>query len=211
MTGSITGHFYSNFFIIYTFNKSMKVSLFNKVLFSHTHRPNIVVDKKLIRGSCVSNPFELYSLKKDGVNQIIDLRCLSVEKIQIIPFFIEKMFCKMLGIKHINIKYNHKLTDIPDMNFFKQINNLIVNNPQKTYIHCRHGKRRTGICVAVFEMFNTKKQKSDILYNLYNIGFKELVTHDKKTPKHINKRLLDIYNNFLKKFYPEEQCINLNI
>lgn len=189
----------------------MKITLFDKNIFSYTNRPKYNVDNKLIRGSCEANPFELYKLKKSGVSQIIDLRCSNVEKFQIPSIILEKFICKLLNIEYTNLKYNHKLTKIPDIDFFEHINCLIKDNKQKTYIHCRHGKRRTGICVAVYEKFNTNKSKKDILNELYNIGFKELVTQDKKTPKHINKRLFDIYNNFLEKFYPEEPCIKLNI
>ena len=182
----------------------MQLRLFNKNnIFNTTTPTKYIVDKKLIRGDREANPFTLYQLKKNGVNQIIDLRCLSVEKKQAPHQILERLMCKALGIKYLNIKYNHKITNIPEMDFFENINNLIVNNPQKTYIHCRHGKRRTGICVAIYEKFHTSKSSKEIIDELYNIGFSEL-QNNKKIPEFIRIRLSNIYKNFIEKFYPNE-------
>ena len=139
----------------------MKMNLSDKTQFCAKSFTPIRVSSKLIRGQSVSNPITIYNMKKQGVNQIIDLRNLSTEKTQIIPIFFERLFCKIFKIKYINTKYSHKLEGMPSNSFFNNINNLILNNSEQTYIHCRHGKRRTGVCVAVFEMFHTDKNKSE--------------------------------------------------
>lgn len=162
------------------------------------------IDDKLIRGRSVSSPIHLYSLKKQGVTQIIDLRNKSTELSEILPQYIERFLCKIFNIHYINFRYNHKIDGLPNTNFFQQINEKITNNNGRTYIHCRHGKRRTGVCVAIYEKLYTNKSKKEILNELYYMGFSELYTKENHLPQRVFNRLTKIYNNFITAFYPEE-------
>lgn len=156
----------------------------------------IPVDNKLIRGRAVTCPYRLYKMKHEGITQIIDLRnSAHVES----P--IEKFFCKLIGIKYNNCKYPYRLNKLPDKSFFTNINNLIINNKGKTYIHCQYGKRRTGISVAIYEKEHTKKNKTEILTNLMNLGYMEI---ERKQKSYKIKKLKSILTDFLKKYYPEE-------
>lgn len=162
------------------------------------------VDDKLIRSRSVSSINDLNKLKKYGVTQIIDLRNPSTELSEIIPQILERIFCKLLKIDYNNFKYSHKLENIPSDDFFEKINNKIINNEGITCIHCRHGKRRTSVCVGVYEKEHTNKSKKEILDEVYNLGFKELHKNAKKVPSRVYNRLINIYNNFISKYYPEE-------
>ena len=156
--------------------------------------PKVInVDNKLCRGSAPINPRSLLKMKEQGINQVIDLRnsaCLLS--------FMEKLFCKILGLNYVNFKYPHRLDYVPPHDFFQKINEKITKNEGKTYIHCHYGKRRTGICVAIYEKEHTKKTKKDILKELIELGFKEVLSSG-KSKKQV--KLQKIYNDFLKKYF----------
>lgn len=148
------------------------------------------VGEKLLRGRAVSCPYRLYTMKKNGVNQIIDLRnAFSVQK------FFEKMFCKIIGIKYINQKYPHRLQSLPSEGFLKGIADTVANNPQQTYVHCQYGKRRTGIVVAYCEKVNAKKSNEEISENLFNICFSDVNPDSKR-----GKRYFKIMTEFVEKY-----------
>lgn len=167
----------------------------NNINFTARKLP-IKVDEKLLRGEAVTSPLKLYRLKKQGVTKIIDLRNSAfVER----P--LEKFFCKLFGIKYENHKYSFRLKTLPQSDFFESINNSIVKNQGKTYIHCQYGKRRTGICVAIYEKLNTNKKSDEIIDNMVHIGFKEIEKNmDTRKAKHVRCMLFDL----LKKYFPEQ-------
>jgi len=163
------------------------------------------VDEKLYRGESVSSPIKLYKLKNYGVNQIIDLRNHTTFS------FLEKFMCKILGINYNSVKYPRLNGNLPETDFFAGINNKILQNDGKTYIHCRHGRRRTSLCVAMYELLCTNKTKKQILENFYNGGFKNLCENTEKMKPHKFNRRIRIYNNFIKKYYPEEPELDYRI
>ena len=154
-----------------------------------------VVDKRLVRGRAVTCPFRLYKMQQAGITQVIDLRGSSYVKRPI-----EKFFCKMFGIKYNNLKYPLDSNVVPEHTFFEKVNNAIVNNNGKTYIHCGSGKKRTSVCVAVYEKSHTLKTDGEILSNILKMGFNEL-THGKHGSK--RDKLLYIFKDFAKKYFPE--------
>lgn len=151
-----------------------------------------VVDDKLIRGKAVTSPITIYKMKQSGINQIIDLRnTRSIKK------FLEILFCNIFKIKYKNFKYSHRLNYLPEKNFFEKINNTIVENNGKTYIHCQYGKRRTGVCVALYEKFFTSKENQEIINNMINIGFKDTIkTPDTKKSKKYTAIINDLINTY---------------
>lgn len=154
-----------------------------------------VVDEHLVRGRCVTNPFRLYSMKQEGINQIIDLRNTCYIKRPL-----EKFFCKLLDINYENFRYSYRNPELPSEDFFSRLNQKIIDNDGKTYIHCAHGKRRTGICVAIYEKFNTPKSDKDIIDNMIDLGFHEV---EDPTNTRKNKRIKTIYNNLIGQYFPE--------
>src|SRR5574344_1265488 len=80
----------------------MKINFLTHSKFNNFSKYQIKVDDKLSRGKAVTNPFKLRKMKKNGITQIIDLRNSSfVER----P--IERIFCKLLGIKYLKYKYHN--------------------------------------------------------------------------------------------------------
>ena len=136
------------------------------------------IDKKLMRGAPVASPIKLLRMKKDGVNQIIDLR-----RSNPINKFVEKAFCKLLGIKYSNQPSSFRSGSGMTRDYFEKVNNMIVENDGITYIHCKKGKHRTGLCVAAYEKEVMKKSNPEIIYNLYTNSFDELVTGQRPSLK----------------------------
>ena len=155
----------------------------------------VKIDERLFRGRSIASAKKIEKIKSLGVTQIIDLRNTSG-----IKGIIEKLLCKIYGIKYINYKYPHRLNKVPEADFFEQINQSIINNSGKTYIHCRYGKRRTGVAVAIYEKKYTDKPHKDIIENMLNIGYKELL---KDTFNLKRKKLQKIFIDFINKYFPD--------
>ncbi len=153
-----------------------------------------IVDDRLVRGPRVSCPWRLYEMKQEGINQIIDLRNCSYFKRPM-----EKFFCKLLGIKYVNYRYSHKDVNLPSHDFFVRVNNTILENDGKTYIHCMKGKRRTGMCVAFYEKFHTEKSDAEIVGNMLDKGFQDIYG-PYKSKKIV--RMRNIYGKFVEKYFP---------
>lgn len=151
-----------------------------------------VVDNRLVRGRAVTSPVRLYKMKKAGITQIIDLRNTSY-----IQSPIEKVFCKLFGIKYKNCKYPHRLDKLPTPDFFYDVNNSIIKNNGKTYIHCQKGKRRTGICVALYEKYFTDKPIDKIISNMVKLGFQDIFEKPNNTR---SIKYFNIIKEFLKTY-----------
>ena len=153
------------------------------------------VSPQLVRGKAIHCPYMIYKMKQNGVNQIIDLRNSAFFQSRL-----EKFYCKLFGIKYYNFKYSYRLYNLPEHDFFEKINNTIINNDGQTYIHCQHGKRRTGICVAVYQKECLKKTYEEIFADLFNFGFRDMLTKKSQAKRN---HLMSIYCDFVKRYYPQ--------
>jgi hypothetical protein len=104
------------------------------------------VNEKLYRGGKPYPIFhDLYTLKNTyNITKIISLDDRAGKEID--------PFCKVLNIKHIILGLGDGLD--PKISFLKKniIPTLLDDGP--TYIHCFHGKDRTGMAVAMFRLFS---------------------------------------------------------
>lgn len=164
--------------------------------FNNLAKSQIRVDNRLVRGGAVTCPYRLRMMKKEGITQVIDLRNSSF-----ITGNIEKALCKLFGIKYVNFPYKHRLSSLPTQDFFERVNQQILKNKGKTYLHCQYGKRRTGICTAVYEQRYTNKTKDEIISNMINIGFQDIFKNS-RSPRIIKYR--QIVYDFINRFYPED-------
>ncbi|MDD2731250.1 MAG: tyrosine-protein phosphatase [Candidatus Portnoybacteria bacterium] len=107
-----------------------------------------VVPEKLYRGGAPSI-MELPILQnKWGIKQIISLDEKSAKNIA--------STCKNLGLKHIILPIHSATIDGKDP-IMDKINNLGVSNILNdipSYVHCKHGKDRTGMFIARFKTEN---------------------------------------------------------
>ena len=151
-----------------------------------------IVDNNLVRGKAITSPIHLYQMKKAGINQIIDLRNTSFIKRPI-----EKFFCRIFGIKYQNLKYPHRMNTVPKPDFFYNVINSIVENRGKTYIHCQYGKRRTGVCVALYEKLRTNKPIDTIIKDMVKSGFSDIFENPSSKR---SKKYYRILKDFMKTY-----------
>lgn len=99
------------------------------------------VTKGLYRGSAPS-PKDILLLKKDfKINKVISLDKDSGEKIS--------RTCKILGIIHLKMYIDKSKESL--LNILKNdLEELLISNGP-TFIHCLHGKDRTGLIIALFQ------------------------------------------------------------
>ncbi len=99
---------------------------------------------KIWRGGQPKTEDDYLMLKKQGIKTIVNLRWdESVET--------SKQMARKHGFKFINVPM--KATDQPDeKNVNKVLNALRNPNNQPVFLHCQHGKDRTGLISALYRV-----------------------------------------------------------
>lgn len=121
------------------------------------------VNDKIFRGSAPTI-FEVKVLQEIwGVKTIISLDLDTALNI--------KDTCESLKIKHIilPIEFDKKTPKIIDFLSSNIIKLLEKNSP--TFIHCYHGKDRTGLAVALYRIKNDGWSKQEALEEAHHFGF----------------------------------------
>ncbi len=108
------------------------------------------VDNYLIRGP---HPriSDLIELKNAGVNQIYDFRHVGMRGFK----FIEKYFCKELGINYIRAPYSYLEGKYPTKDDFAAVAQNVKRNGEKggkTLFHCNSGSHRTAHMAAFYDL-----------------------------------------------------------
>jgi len=149
------------------------------------------VDDRLYTGKPLLSPFVTRQMKRMGVTQVIDLRIYEPWK-----RLYERTLCALFGIKYVNFKVPKQSDKIPGAETFKKINNLITSNPGVSYLHCKFGQHRTGMCVAAYEKDVLKKDPLHIYVSLANRFFNN-VPFDSTS---FIRRLRSIFDNFSNRY-----------
>jgi protein tyrosine/serine phosphatase len=119
------------------------------------------VDDGIYRGSAPSVQDVIQLHKNYGINKIISLDADSGSKINRI--------CKLLNINHVNLPINEdKKTIINLLNH--NIKKLLQDNGP-TFVHCFHGKDRTGLVVALYEVKCLGIDPDDAIKEAEKLGF----------------------------------------
>ena len=108
------------------------------------------VDKYLIRGPRPTFR-EVFQLKKQGVTQIYDFRhkCFRGMK------FLEKIACKLAGIKYTRKPFSFLNDECPTLKDFEEIASSVKKNGEnggKTLFHCNSGRHRTSHMAAFYDI-----------------------------------------------------------
>jgi len=118
-----------------------------------------IVNKNVFRGGCPS--LNEIPILKDyfGINKIVSLDQRSGDRIH--------PTCEKLGIKHIILG----LGDGNDPKVTELKNDIVPNLEEDgpTYVHCYHGKDRTGMCIAMYRISKGMSLR-DALTDAYNFG-----------------------------------------
>jgi len=118
------------------------------------------VAKGLFRGSAPTR-LDVVSLKnKYGINKIVSLDQESGDKI--------KDTAKKLGIEHIIIPLTFNSVTLLKLLDYDLEDLLIKDGP--TFVHCYHGKDRTGLVCALFECKYLGDNPEDAIANAKDIG-----------------------------------------
>jgi len=110
------------------------------------------VDEYLIRGPhpTVSALFRLRN-NPWHVTQIYDFRHISKLHFK----FIERLCCKLLGIKYIRVPYSNLYGRYPDLQVFEEIAHSVKENGLRggqTLFHCNSGRHRTAQFAAFYKL-----------------------------------------------------------
>lgn len=141
------------------------------------------VDNVLYRGGLPTDG-QIKELKERGFKWVVSLKSGFDEK-----GLAEKEIVESLGMKYINFPVDSRIgpkKEVIDsfLNFMK----TVKLKGDKTFIHCTHGRDRTGTFVGLYELDNKIKSLGGVV--------RELFAMDYKYDKHPN--LLDIIINFAK-------------
>ena len=141
------------------FNNSTNVS--SKTLaFKALPQKYSIVDDYLIRGPHPSI-LDLFQLKKEGVTQIYDFRYKELFSTK----FVEKLACKILGIKYKREPYNALYHKFPGAKAFEQVAEAVALNGEqggKTLFHCNSGRHRTAHMSAFYELTKGKQTLENV-------------------------------------------------
>jgi len=125
------------------------------------HRLKIIVPGKLYRGSAPS-PKDVKWLKdKLGIKKIISLDHKTGKKIDRVT--------KLLGIKHIMIPIDGSRKSLLD--FLSQDLKKLALDDGPTFVHCLHGKDRTGLFTALFKCKYMGMNPEDAIKEAKSLGF----------------------------------------
>jgi tyrosine-protein phosphatase SIW14 len=148
----------------------------------------------LYRGARPSSEDDLKTLKKLGVKTVIDLQGGDIkdnnfgmiaglmepgESPDWIAF--ERKTAEGLGMKFINLPLN-SLAPIDDYETGRAIGNIlrVINDPknQPVYVHCEHGKDRTGLVVALYRVYFQNWLKAKAHDEMLKLGHNTFFTGD---------------------------------
>lgn len=131
------------------------------------------VDKELFRGGLPSKT-DLKSLKAMGIKTDISL----MGEVPVFDTFHvcrEKRWTKEIGMKFINVvvptghvPFKKKISDAHATAFLKA---ALDPANQPAYVHCVHGRDRTGTMVAVYQMVKNKYSNEQAFAEMKKFGF----------------------------------------
>lgn len=145
------------------------------------------VSDKYFRGGIVACEYDILRLKKKGVTDIISL----TEDAK----FSRKLadFARENGVNYHRVEMKPPY-GIPTIEQVKDFLNIVDNSKGAVYVHCLHGKDRTGVMTFFYETERLGKPAEKALKNMLNLGF-----HARK-----NKHMVKFLTNF---YPPAEECV----
>ncbi len=152
------------------------------------HRLREVVPGKLYRGSAPA-PQDLVWLKDAlGICKIVSLDHESGEKIN--------RACNLLGLHHVKLYINGDRSSLMKVLHHNLKKILLDDGP--TYVHCLHGKDRTGLMVALFKCKYMDMKPEDALEEAKSLGF----------GLGVNPKWVHLYEKLIRSCKPAQQDNN---
>ena len=116
------------------------------------------------------------TLKDMGIKTVINLRTTKHERSMV----------ESNGMKSIEIPMN-TFSSVNDANIKKAIDIIKDPNNQPVYVHCRQGKDRTGVVMAIYRMEADGWPKKDAIAEMESFGFNDVWTNLKRFVEDYNK------------------------
>lgn len=115
----------------------------------------------LFRGSAPSPSDVLWLHDYLGIRKIVSLDRLAGDKID--------RACKMMGIEHKKIYIDDSRASLVKC-FMHNLKHLLLDGGP-TYVHCRYGKDRTGLIIALFKCKYMKMRPEKAIEEAKSLGF----------------------------------------
>jgi protein tyrosine/serine phosphatase len=141
------------------------------------------VDDSLYRGAELHSG-QVKHLKKFGIKTIINLKDENDDSSKI-----EELEARKLGMNYINIPLDSSKNPSPEaVQLFKSIMDNYKLAP--CYVHCKHGKDRTGIMVALYRVWKHGWDYDLALSDMHQKGYQQIYR------PHLNKFLENYCNDY---------------
>lgn len=149
------------------------------------------ITEGLYRGSAPS-PKEVLWLKETlGINKIVSLDKETGDKIE--------RACEMLGIEHVKMYIDANKSSL--LHLFSQDLKKLLLEGGPTYIHCHHGKDRTGLLAAVFKVKYMGMKPEKAIEEAKSLGF----------GIGVNPAWVKLYEKIIRSCTPEKDSNNADI
>lgn len=124
------------------------------------------VDNNLYRGAC-PKWFQFKEIKDNGFDYVVSLRSGFDAAGKA-----EKNLVESLGMEYKNFPIDSRKGPQKKVleDFFEFTDDLLKNN-KKAFVHCKHGRDRTGTLVALYEMKNNIKSFHGALLEFFSLGY----------------------------------------
>ena len=141
------------------------------------------VDDTLYRGALPA-PEDIFELKRQGFDAIISLRS-GFDK----SGLVEKDFVEKAGLEYANFPINSQKGPSQEVtNDFLAYMEKARNANKKVFLHCKHGKDRTGTMTAIYELNFKIKTFHQAIIELFTLVY----NHEK------HPQMLEFIKNFAK-------------
>lgn len=124
------------------------------------------VDKNMFRGACPT-PLQFNELKDRGFTTVISLRS-GFDKLGLK----EKELVEGLGMKYYNFPVDSRKQPSKNLvNDFLSLCAKLNSNNERVFLHCKHGRDRTGIFVALYQINNKIKDLNGAIREFFYMGY----------------------------------------
>lgn len=129
------------------------------------------VSKNYVRGGILTCEYDILRLKEKGVTDLISLTEVEMFNPEL------ARFAQKQGLNYHHIELRPPVV-IPTESQIKRFFEIIKNNKGGVYVHCLHGKERTGIMTFMYEIDVLKRKPEQVLNHLVKAGFNVKRNHN---------------------------------
>lgn len=130
------------------------------------------VDDVLYRGGLPEHD-HILALKRQGFTTIINLKG-GHDAEAVASILAEKTYAQTLGMKFVQLPIDsRKGPDKKIIDKFFETMDFARKNNERVFLHCKHGRDRTGVLVALYEVNYKVKTFHAALCELFKVGYNQ--------------------------------------